>query len=128
MYDASAQGLREQVGTIVISAENLQVRWYKFSFAHRVPFSTYQGVVNNVATIKSNAKKNASAGESAYYNLAEKVSIMARNKKIEIPVYQIFVYNVVNKNLNIESYSICAGVQIFNKLFMELFEKNALHS
>ena len=81
MYDASAQGLREQVGTIVISAKYLKGRGYKFSSAHSVSFSTYQGFVNNVAFIKSNAEKIASAGESVYCNLAEKVSIIAGDKK-----------------------------------------------
>jgi acetyl esterase/lipase len=128
VYGASAQGLCEQVGAIVVSVEYPKGPEHKFPAAHAVSFDAYQWVVNNAASIKGNAEKIALVGESAGGNLAANVSMMARDKKMKMPLYQVLVYPVANNDLNSESYVKYAAAKPLNKPMMEWFVKNALSS
>ena len=128
VYGASAQGLCEQVGAIVVSVEYPKGPEHKFPAAHTVSFDAYKWVVNNAISIKGNAEKIALVGESAGGNLAANVSMMARDKKIKMPLYQVLVYPVANNDLNSESYVKYAAAKPLNKPMMEWFVKNALSS
>ena len=128
VYGASAQGLCEQVGAIVVSVEYPKGPEHKFPAAHNVSFDAYQWVVKNAASIKGNADKIALVGESAGGNLAANVSMMARDKKIKMPLYQVLVYPVANNDVNSESYIKYAMAKPLNKPMMQWFVKNALSS
>lgn len=125
-YDASARGLAEQTGAVVVSVHYRQGPEHKFPAAHNDAFAAYQWVVNNTASIKGDPKKIAVAGESAGGNLACNVSIMARDKKIQLPVHQLLVYPVANNDMNSESYQKYAAAKPLNKPMMEWFAKNYL--
>ena len=101
-YDASAKGLAEQVGAVVVSVHYRQGPEHKFPTAHNDAFAAYQWVVNNAASIKGDPKMIAVAGESAGGNLAANVSMMARDKGIMVPVHQLLVYPVANNDMNSE--------------------------
>ncbi|MEO5891591.1 MAG: alpha/beta hydrolase [Ferruginibacter sp.] len=128
VYNASAQGLCEQTGAIVVSVEYPKGPEKKFPAAHTTAFDAYQWVLKNGASIKGDTSKIALVGESAGGNLAANVSIMARDKKIKIPVYEVLVYPVANNDLNSESYTKYAAAKPLNKPMMEWFVKNALNS
>ena len=128
VYGASAQGLCEQVGAIVVSVEYPKGPEHKFPAAHNVSFDAYQWVVKNAASIKGNADKIALVGESAGGNLAANVSMMARDKKIKMPLYQVLVYPVANNDVNSESYVKYAMAKPLNKPMMQWFVNNALRS
>ena len=68
------------------------------------------------------------AGESAGGNLAANVSIMARDKKITMPLYQVLVYPVANNDMMSDSYIKYAAAKPLNKPMMGWFVKNALPS
>jgi len=124
VYNGGAQGLCEQTGAIVVSVEYPKGPEKKFPAAHQVAFDAYQWVLKNAASFNGNAGKVALAGESAGGNLAVNVSIMARDKKIMLPVYQVLVYPVANNDMNDESYTKYANAKPLNKAMMGWFIKN----
>ena len=126
VYNASAQGLCEQVGAIVVSVEYPKGPEKKFPAAHLASFSAYQWVINNAGSFKGDTSKIAVVGESAGGNLAANVSMMARDKKIKLPLYEVLVYPIANNDLNSESYVKYAAAKPLSKPMMEWFVKNAL--
>lgn len=125
-YDASAKGLAEQTGSVVVSVHYRQGPEHLFPTAHNDAFAAYQWVLKNAATMKGNPKMVAVAGESAGGNLACNVSIMARDKGIMMPVHQLLVYPVANNDMNSESYQKYANAKPLNKAMMGWFAKNYL--
>lgn len=128
VYSASAQGLCEQTGAVVVSVEYPKGPEKKFPAAHTTAFDAYQWVVKNAASFNGDAAKIAVVGESAGGNLAANVSMMARDKKIQMPLYQVLVYPIANNDLNSESYVKYAAAKPLNKPIMEWFVKNALNT
>ncbi len=127
-YNGGAQGLCEMTGAIVVSVEYPKGPEKKFPAAHMVAFDAYQWVLKNAASFKGNPAKVAVAGESAGGNLACNVSIMARDKKIQMPLYQVLVYPVANNDMAAESYTQYANAKPLNKAMMGWFVKNYLTS
>jgi acetyl esterase/lipase len=125
-YDASARGLAEGAGAVVVSVHYRQGPEHKFPTAHNDAFAAYQWVLKNATSIKGNAKMIAVAGESAGGNLACNMSIMARDKGIAMPVHQLLVYPVANNDMNSASYLKYAAAKPLNKPMMEWFATNYL--
>jgi len=128
VYNGGAQGLCEQTGAIVVSVEYPKGPEKKFPAAHNVAFDAYQWVLKNAASFNGNPAKIAVAGESAGGNLAANVSMMARDKKILVPLYAVLVYPVANSDMNAESYTKYAMAKPLNKAMMGWFVKNYLAS
>ena len=128
VYSASAQGLCEQAGAVVVSVEYPKGPENKFPAAHTTAFDAYQWVIKNTGSIKGDSAKIAVVGESAGGNLAANVSMMARDKKIKMPVYEVLVYPVANNDMSNESYTKYANAKPLNKAMMGWFVKNALGS
>lgn len=125
-YDASAKGLSEQTGAVVVSVHYRQGPEHKFPTAHNDAFSAYQWALQNAASLNADPKMVAVAGESAGGNLACNVSIMARDKGIQMPLRQILVYPVASNDMNSESYQKYASAKPLSKPMMEWFAKNYL--
>lgn len=128
VYSASAQGLCEQAKAIVVSVEYPKGPEHKFPAAHNTAFDAYQWVLKNASSFKGDASKIAVVGESAGGNLATNVSIMARDKKIKMPVYEVLVYPVANNDTASESYINYAMAKPLNKAMMNWFIKNEFSS
>lgn len=128
VYSASAQGLCEQVGAIVVSVEYPKGPEKKFPAAHMAAFNAYEWVIKNAASFKGDTSNIAVVGESAGGNLAANVSMMARTKKIKMPLYEVLVYPVANNDMNSESYTKYSAAKPLNKPMMDWFVKNALAS
>jgi acetyl esterase len=128
VYNSSAQGLAEQVGAVVVSVAYRLAPEHKFPTAHNDAFAAYQWVVQHAADLKGDPKKIAVVGESAGGNLAAAVSIMARDKKIMIPVHEVLVYPIAQSNMNTDSYTKYADAKPLNKPMMAWFTKNYLAS
>ena len=127
-YDASARGLSEGTDAIVVSIHYRQGPEHKFPTAHNDAFAAYQWVVSNAASFKGDPKLIAVAGESAGGNLACNVSIMARDKGVQMPVHQVLIYPVASSNMNSDSYQKYASAKPLNKPMMEWFAKHYLTS
>ncbi|AWA30304.1 lipase [Flavobacterium magnum] len=128
VYSAGAQALCEQTGAIVVSVEYPKGPEKKFPAAHMVAFDAYQWILKNAATFNGNPAKIAVAGESAGGNLAANVSLMAREKKIQVPLGAVLVYPVANNDMTAESYVKYANAKPLNKAMMGWFVKNYLTS
>lgn len=128
VYSAGAQALCEQTGAIVVSVEYPKGPENKFPAAHTTSFDAYQWVLKNAVSINGDTSKIAVAGESAGGNLAANISMMARDKKITMPLYQVLIYPVANNDMMSESYVKYAAAKPLNKPMMEWFVKNALPS
>ncbi len=103
-YNASAEGLANQAEAIVVSVAYRQAPEYKFPTAHNDSYAAYQWVVKNATSIKGDSKKIAVVGESAGGNLAAAVSMMARDKGTQLPIYQVLVYPIAGYDFTTDSY------------------------
>jgi len=128
VYNASAQGLAEQVGAVVVSVAYRLAPENKFPTAHNDAFAAYEWTVKNTASIKGDSKKIAVVGESAGGNLAANVSIMARDKKVMVPVHEVLVYPIAQANMNTKSYTQYAMAKPLNKSMMTWFTEKYLKS
>ncbi|MDO7877546.1 alpha/beta hydrolase fold domain-containing protein [Hymenobacter sp. ASUV-10] len=127
-YAASAQALCEQVGAVVVSVEYRKAPENKFPTAHNDAFAAYQYVLKNAASMKGDPAKVAVVGESAGGNMACNVSIMARDKKLALPKYQVLVYPVAGYDMNTPSYQKNTETLPLNKGGMEWFFKHYLRT
>ena len=127
-YAASAQALCEQVGAVVVSVEYRKGPEHKFPTAHDDAFAAYQYVLKNAAGMKGDPAKIAVVGESAGGSLACNVSIMARDKKVALPKYQVLVYPIAGSATNTPSYQANTATAPLNKGGMEWFFKNYLRT
>ena len=125
-YNASAQGLAEQVGAVVVSVAYRLAPEAKFPTQHNDAFAAYQWVLNNAQTIQGDPKRVAVAGESAGGNLAANVSIMARDKKVALPRHQLLVYPIASNDLNSASYTQYASAKPLDKPMMAWFIKQTV--
>ena len=128
VYNGGAQALCEQVGAVLVSVEYPMGPERKFPAAHNVSFDAYQWVLKNFAELKGDSSKLAVVGESAGGNLAANMSIMARDKKIKMPLCQVLIYPIANNDVNSESYVKFAAAKPLSKPMMEWFLKNELSS
>ena len=128
VYDASAKGLSEQTGAIVVSVAYRLSPEHKFPTAHNDAYAAYLWTVSNAASIKGDPKNIAVVGESAGGNLAANVSIMARDKGAQVPVHQVLVYPVAGSDMNTKSYQKYAAAKPLDKPMMEWFVKNYLNN
>ncbi len=125
-YDASAKAMCEQSSAVVVSVAYRQAPEFKFPTAHNDSYAAYQWVLKNAASIKGNSKQIALVGESAGGNLAASVSMMARDNKIALPIYQVLVYPIAGNDLNTESYQKNATSKPLDKGLMKWFFDNYL--
>jgi len=103
-YDASARALAKESKAIVVSLDYRHAPEAKFPAAHDDAFTGYQWVLKNAASFGGDPKRVAVAGESAGGNLAANVSIMARDKNIQMPLHQVLVYPVAQTSMSTDSY------------------------
>jgi len=123
-YNASAQGLSNQTEAIVVSIAYRQGPEHKFPTAHNDSYAAYEWVVKNAASIKGDAKRIAVVGESAGGNLATAVSMMARDKGMQLPIHQVLVYPIAGYDFNTPSYKESdSTVPLSSGLMKWFFEK-----
>ena len=127
-YDASVRSLSEQTGAVVVSVAYRQGPEFKFPTAHNDSFAAYQWTLAHTADIKGDPKRIAVAGESAGGNLACAVSMMARDKKVALPKYQLIVYPIAGYDLNTPSYLANTQTNPLNKDLMAWFFKYYLRT
>ena len=127
-YDSSARALTNAAGAIVVSVEYRKGPEFKFPAAHDDAFAAYRWTLANAQSFGGNAGKIAVVGESAGGNLACNVSIAARDRKIQMPVYQVLVYPVANNDLNSPSMLENANAKPLNRAMLPWFLEKYLKS
>ena len=127
-YAASAQAVCEQVGAVLVSVEYRKGPEHKFPTAHDDAFAAYQYVLKNAASMKGDPKRVAVMGESAGGGLACAVSMMARDRKVALPKYQVLVYPIAGYDMTTPSYQKYTDTAPLNASAMAWFFKNYLRS
>ncbi|WP_242478895.1 alpha/beta hydrolase [Hymenobacter lapidiphilus] len=127
-YDASARALAAKTGAIVASVAYRQAPENKFPTAHNDSFTAYQWVLKNAGTFNGDPKRVAVAGESAGGNLAAAVSMMARDKGVQMPKHQLLVFPIAGYDMNTPSYLEHNKSKPLYKDFMGWFFKYYLRS
>lgn len=120
-YDASAQALAEQVDAVVVSVEYRKAPEFKFPTVHKDSYAAYKWAVQNAASIKADAAKVATAGESAGGNLSVAVAMMARDSSFTIPKHILSIYPIANYDFNTPSYNQYANAHPLSKPLMQWF-------
>lgn len=127
-YAASAQAMCEQVGAVLVSVEYRKGPEHKFPTAHDDAFAAYQYVLKNAASLKGDPNRVAVMGESAGGGLACAVSILARDRKVALPKYQVLVYPIAGYDMTTPSYQKYTDTAPLNAPAMAWFFKNYLRS
>ncbi|WP_460672365.1 alpha/beta hydrolase [Larkinella ripae] len=121
VYEASAKGLAEKVGAIVVAVDYHKAPENKFATAHLDCYQAYKWVKANAASLGGNPAKIAVAGESAGGNMSVGVCMMARDSGIALPLHQLLVYPVANNDLTTESYIKYQNAKPLDKPLVEWF-------
>lgn len=128
MYDATPRALSNSVGAVVVSAHYRQGPEHKFPAAHEDAFAAYKWTVENAIKIRGDPSRIAVSGESAGGNLANAVSMAARDQKFPLPVQQLLVYPVAGADMNTPSYQENANAKPLNIPMMKWFFDHASNS
>ncbi|CAN5325201.1 N/A [soil metagenome] len=120
-YNASAEGLANQADAIVVSVAYRQAPEYKFPTAHNDSYAAYEWVVKNAASIKGDVKRIAVVGESAGGNLAATVSMMARDKGMQMPIHEVLIYPIAGYDFTTTSYKESDSVKPLGSGLMKWF-------
>lgn len=127
-YNASAEGLANQAEAVVVAVAYRQAPEYKFPTAHNDSYAAYEWTVKNAASIKGDPKRIALVGESAGGNLAAAVSMMARDKGMQMPVHEVLVYPIAGYDFTTPSYQESDSVKPLSSGLMKWFFENYLKS
>lgn len=125
-YDASPRALANGANAIMVAVDYHQAPEFKFPAAADDAFSAYQWVLDHAKEINGDATRVAVGGESAGGNLATVVALMARDKNVSMPVYQLLVYPIANYAFDTPSYIANAAAKPLNKPMMQWFFKQYL--
>lgn len=120
-YEPSAQAIAEKTGAVVVSVAYRQAPEHKFPAAHEDSFAAYRWVVENARTINGDPNRIAVAGESAGGNLAVAVALMARERKVKLPVHILSVYPIADGDTQSPSYQQYANALPLNRPLMQWF-------
>ena len=127
-YDASARALANAAATVVVSVAYRQAPTHRFPAAHEDAFAAYTWARANAAQINGNPQRVAVAGESAGGNLAAAVCLMARDRNVAQPNYQLLVYPIADVNFETPSYKENANAVPLSKPLMQWFFDKYLRS
>lgn len=124
VYEASPRALAKMAQAVIVSVDYHRAPEHKFPAAPNDAYAAYLWVLSNAKQINGDPARVAVGGESAGGNLATVVSMMARDKKVQMPVHQLLVYPVVNDDMNSPSYKKYADAKPLNKSMMAWFFKH----
>ncbi|MBC7474668.1 MAG: alpha/beta hydrolase [Candidatus Sericytochromatia bacterium] len=127
-YDSSARALANAAKCMVVSVGYREAPEYKFPAAPEDSYKVTQWIMKNAKSMNGDPKHIAVGGESAGGNLATVVSMMSRDRKAKMPIYQLLVYPVTDHNFSRPSYIENAMAKPLNKAMMSWFWNNYLKS
>jgi acetyl esterase len=111
----------------VVSTDYQHAPEHKFPAAHEDVFAVYQAVLKNDWKKDYDAKRIAIAGESAGGNMAGAVCVMAKERGVPLPLYQVLVYPVADlTDMDSPSYRENSEAKPLNKAMMAWFGKQTL--
>ncbi|HLM68444.1 MAG TPA: alpha/beta hydrolase, partial [Longimicrobium sp.] len=127
-YDASARGLCDAVGAIVVAVEYRKAPEHRFPAAHQDAFAAYHWVLQNASELGGDSFRVAVAGESAGGNLAVATAMLARDNGIQPPAHVLAVYPIADGRTDSPSYVENADARPLNRPMMQWFFGHYLRS
>jgi acetyl esterase len=121
VYDGGARALSKLANALVVSVDYRQGPEHKFPAAHDDAFATYEWALRNAASINGDPNRLAVAGESAGGGLAVATAIMARDRKVQIPLAIVSVYPIAGTDTTTPSYVENAMAKPLNRAMMSWF-------
>lgn len=123
-YDASPRALAKMANAVIVAVDYHQAPEHKFPAAPNDGYAAYEWTIAHAKSINIDPDRVAVGGESAGGNIATVVAMMARDKKIQMPVHQLLIYPVVSDDMTRPSYVKNADAKPLNKPMMEWFFKH----
>lgn len=123
-YDASARALTNAARAVLVSVEYRKGPEHRFPAAHDDAFAAYQWVLANAASIGGDPRRVATAGESAGGGLAVEVAMMARDRRVQLPVHVLSVYPIADGDTQSPSYVQNALAKPLSRAGMQWFFRN----
>jgi len=120
-YDASARALANAARAVVVSVEYRKGPENRFPAAHDDAFAAYQWVLANAAQLGGDPRRVATAGESAGGGLAVEVAMMARDRRVRLPVHVLAVYPIADGDTESPSYTENAMAKPLSRAGMQWF-------
>jgi acetyl esterase len=102
--DATCRNLAVGAGCVVISVDYRLAPEIKFPGPAEDCYAATRWVEQNAASINVDPGRIAVGGDSAGGNLAAAVSLMARDRGASLPIFQLLVYPVTDRNFDTQSY------------------------
>ncbi|MCC2972145.1 alpha/beta hydrolase [Massilia sp. IC2-476] len=124
VYEASPRALAKMAKAIMVSVDYRQAPEHKFPTAPEDAYAAYLWTIDHARDFNGDPTRIAVGGESAGGNLATVVSMMARDRKVQLPLHQLLVYPVVNDDMSNASYKRNANAKPLNKAMMAWFFKH----
>ncbi len=128
VYDSSARAIANAANANVVSSHYRQAPEHKFPAAHDDSFAAYQWVLANAKSLGGDPQAVAVMGESAGGNMAAAVTMMAKQKNVQMPVHQVLIYPVAEYAFDSASYQENANAKPLGKAGMQWFFKHFLKS
>ena len=120
-YDASCRALAKTASCLVISCDYRHAPEHPFPAAADDALTAYRWAIENAAKYGGDPRRIAVAGESAGGNLAAVTAMRARDEHLQMPVYQLLIYPVLDFNLESASYKEHAAAAPLNGEMMQWF-------
>ena len=124
VYEASPRALAKMAKAIIVAVDYRRAPEHPFPAAPNDAYAAYLWTTQHAKEFNGDPTRVAVGGESAGGNLATVVSLMARDKKAQMPVHQLLVYPVVDNDMNNASYQRNANAKPLNKPMMAWFFKH----
>jgi acetyl esterase len=102
--DATCRNLAVGAGCVVVSVDYRLAPETKFPGPAEDCYAATRWVEQNAASINVDPGRIAVGGDSAGGNLAAAVSLMARDRGASLPIFQLLVYPVTDRNFDTQSY------------------------
>jgi acetyl esterase len=102
--DATCRNLTVGANCLVVSVDYRLAPETKFPGPAEDCYAATRWVEQNAASISADPGRIAVGGDSAGGNLAAAVSLMARDRGVSLPIFQLLVYPVADRNFDTESY------------------------
>lgn len=128
VYDAGPRSISKLANAVVVSVDYRQGPENRFPDAHDDAYAAYAWVLQNAASLQGDPARVAVGGESAGGGLAVSTSLMAREKGVKLPVYQMVVYPIAGTDTHTPSYMENAEAKPLGRAGMVWFFDNYLFS
>lgn len=104
----------EQIGCVVVFPDYRLAPKYPYPAASEDCFSVYQWIYENVDLIGVDRNKVIVGGDSAGGDLTAAVTLMARDRGVKMPIYQMLIYPVTDRRMQTKSSFLYRDTPVWN--------------